>query len=251
MTWPNSMIRAGKLHNQDKRLFWVADKISADDFPDVGSALRDPDGLLAIGGDLNVSRLLDAYQRGIFPWYNNGQPILWWSPDPRCVLSPNEIHISASLKKTLRQNRFQVTFNRAFEQVIRLCAAPRKGNPATWISEGIIHAYKGLYDLGHILSVECWHNGNLVGGLYGVVIGKIYFGESMFSTMSNASKVAMVHLAAQLQLHQFQLIDCQIYSTHMDSLGAKNISRDQFINILEQYCHKTDKYDWPGDSLLP
>lgn len=244
------MTRMGKLQCSDKKIYWIADKISADDFPDVSSALRDPDGLLAIGGDLQPSRLLNAYQRGIFPWYNQGQPILWWSPNPRCVLSPDEVHISTSLRKTLRQHRFQVTFNQAFEQVIRLCAGPRDGKPGTWISEEIIHAYKGLYDLGNILSAECWYNGNLVGGLYGIVIGKVYFGESMFSKMSNASKVAMVHLAAQLQFHQFQLIDCQIYSTHMDSLGAKNISRDQFVNILKHYCQKTENYNWPRNSLL-
>ena len=245
------MTRQDKFNNPEKKLFWVSEKLMADDFPDVHSALRDPDGLLAIGGDLGASRLLNAYQKGIFPWYSSGQPILWWSPDPRCVMIPGDIHISTSLRKTLRQNRFQVTFNQAFDQVIRMCASPRKGQPGTWISEDIIHAYKDLYELGHILSVECWQNGELAGGLYGVVIGKVYFGESMFSIIPNASKVAMAHLAAQLGLKQFQLIDCQIYSTHLDSLGAINLSRDQFVKMLENLCRYPSIYNWPKDSLLP
>jgi len=232
----------GKL--QANEIYWIADKICANDFPDVNRALKEPDGLLAIGGDLDSSRLLDAYQRGIFPWYNQGQPILWWSPDPRCILEPEQIHISRSLKKILRQGVFKVTCNQAFDQVIRLCAAPRKGVAGTWITEDIIRAYKRLFELGHILSIECWQHQRLAGGVYGVVIGKVYFGESMFSLMPNASKVAMVHLAELLKKHEFRLIDCQLYSTHLDSLGAKNISRSEFISLLGQYCKLPDTYNW-------
>ncbi len=232
----------GKL--QANEIYWIADKICANDFPDVNRALKEPDGLLAIGGDLDSSRLLDAYQRGIFPWYNQGQPILWWSPDPRCILEPLQIHISRSLKKILRQGVFEVTCNQAFDQVIRQCAAPRKGMAGTWITEDIIIAYTRLFEIGHILSVECWYKQQLVGGLYGVVIGKVYFGESMFSLMPNASKVAMVHLTEQLKTHEFRLIDCQLYSTHLQSLGAKNISRSEFISLLGQYCKLPGTYNW-------
>lgn len=231
-------------------VYWIADKVIAPGFPEVESALQDPDGLLAIGGDLQPERLLDAYRRGIFPWYSDGQPILWWSPDPRCVLFPDAIHISASLRKVLRKNRFRVTFNQAFDQVIRLCAAPRRGRPETWISADIIDAYTELYRSGNILSVECWHAGQLVGGVYGVVIGNVYFGESMFSKMANASKIALVHLGAMLHSRNFPLIDCQVYSAHLQSLGASMITRERFTAILEQHCIPIVKHDWPADSVL-
>jgi len=240
----------GSQQASSNKLYWVADNILADGFPDVNSALRDPDGLLAIGGDLDMDRLLDAYRRGIFPWYSQGQPVLWWSPDPRCVLKPDEIHISRSLKKTLRQNLFKVTFNQAFDKIIRKCAEPRKGNADTWITEDIIHAYTALYNHGHILSVECWYEGDLVGGLYGVVIGKIYFGESMFSRMPDASKVALIHLGKELQSRNFRLIDCQIYSRHLNRLGAKPIARKLFVSILKNYCNKIEIYNWPKQSEM-
>jgi leucyl/phenylalanyl-tRNA--protein transferase len=232
------------------KLYWVAENVTADDFPDVSCALRDPDGLLAIGGDLETGRLLDAYRRGIFPWYSQGQPILWWSPDPRCVLKPDEIHISRSLAKTLRQGRYRVTFNQAFDQVIRKCAGPRKGVADTWITPDIINAYTALYEHGHILSAACWCGDELVGGLYGVVIGKVYFGESMFSTMTDASKVAMVHLGHLLQLNNFRLIDCQVYSRHLNSMGARPIPRNLFINILKSYCDIQETYNWPRQSTF-
>ena len=225
-----------KNQTSNNKLYWVTDNIIADTFPPVNSALRDPDGLLAIGGDLTVERLLDAYSKGIFPWYSQGQPVLWWSPDPRCVLVPEEIHISRSLSKTIRKNSFNVTFNTAFHDVIKKCAQPRKGNPDTWITNEIIHAYSELNDIGHILSVECWHNDLLVGGLYGVILGQIYFGESMFSHMPNASKVALAHLTTELKNRNFRLIDCQIFSKHLQSLGAKPIPRNLFINTLKHYC---------------
>ena len=175
-------------------IYWVADNIIADDFPPVNKALRDPDGLLAIGGDLTIPRLLEAYRRGIFPWYSEGQPILWWSPNPRCVIEFNNFRISRSLRKTLRKERYHVTFNRAFAEVIRHCAQPRPGHDGTWITRDIASTYTRLHDLGHAISVESWNGDVLSGGLYGVVIGKVFFGESMFSRETDASKVAMVHL---------------------------------------------------------
>lgn len=228
----------------DTKIYWIADNISADGFPNVEKALRDPEGLLAIGGDLKPDRLLHAYQSGIFPWFNRGQPVLWWSPDPRCVLKPEAMHISTSLNKTLRKGLYRVTFNEAFDQVIRLCAEPRAGFADTWISEEMIKAYTALYNLGHILSVECWDQNELVGGLYGVVIGKVYFGESMFSRKRDASKVALVHLVRLLEAHGFRLIDCQIYSSHLQSLGASEMPRHEFISLLRTYCDLDEKCDW-------
>jgi len=245
------MIRLDPSNKTDSKIYWIAENISADDFPDVHSALHDPEGLLAIGGDLGPTRLLHAYQQGIFPWYNHGQPVLWWSPDPRCVLLPEEIHISSSLAKVLRKDRFRISFNQAFDRVIRMCAEPRDGIPDTWISGEIIKAYRDLYDLGHVLSVECWEGNELVGGLYGVVIGKVYFGESMFSRVSNASKVALVHLADQLRRNGFRLIDCQIWSRHLQSLGARTIPRHDFVNLLEKFCRTGGEYDWPRDTKSP
>jgi leucyl/phenylalanyl-tRNA--protein transferase len=223
--------------SSSNKLYWVADNVIADTFPPVETALHDPNGLLAIGGDLSADRLLDAYGKGIFPWYSQGQPILWWSPDPRCVLIPNEMYISKSLKKLMRKNKFIITNNKAFDDVISKCAEPRNGNPDTWITNEINDAYKALNNKGHILSIEVWHNNYLVGGLYGVVLGKVFFGESMFSNISNASKVALAHLADLLKTNNFKLIDCQIYSKHLQSLGAKPMQRNLFINTLKHYCN--------------
>ncbi len=235
----------------EQRIFWIADRIFDDDFPDVRSALREPDGLLAIGGDLHPARLLDAYRKGIFPWFNPGQPVLWWSPDPRCVLRPAEIHIASSLHKLLRRHQFRVSFNQAFDQVIRSCAEPRADGRGTWLSEEMIQAYTGLHQRGYAVSVECWYDEDLVGGLYGVVAGRVYFGESMFSRMANASKVCLVHLARQLDLAGFPLIDCQIHSTHMSSLGATLIPREQFTDLLAHYCYEPDIMEWPAQSVYP
>ena len=235
-----TMTRITKNQTGNNKLYWVADNIISDSFPPVNSALRDPDGLLAIGGDLTPERLIDAYKSGIFPWYSQGQPILWWSPDPRCVLKPDEFHISRSLGKFLRRNTFHTTINKAFLEVIRKCAEPRNGNPDTWITDEIIKSYTELFHYGHALSVETWHDSKLVGGLYGVVIGKIFFGESMFTNMPNASKAAMAFLAYELDKRNFRLIDCQIYSKHLHSLGAKPIPRNLFINILKNYCNQAD-----------
>ncbi|MEO6696524.1 MAG: leucyl/phenylalanyl-tRNA--protein transferase, partial [Gammaproteobacteria bacterium] len=167
-------------------------------FPDVNLALREPDGLLALGGDLSPERLLAAYRKGIFPWYNEGQPILWWSPDPRAVLFPSRVKISRSLRKTLRQGRYRITLDQAFRSVIEGCAAPRNGVPGTWISRAMMEAYTELHERGYAHSVEAWRDGQLVGGLYGVALGRVFFGESMFSRSPDASKVALASLARQL-----------------------------------------------------
>ena len=229
----------------DNHLYWVADNVIANDFPKVSSALRDPDGLLAIGGDLSMQRLLSAYKNGIFPWYSEGQPILWWSPDPRCVLEPSKIKISRSLSRTLRKNQFQVSYNQAFTEVIRACAEPREAESGTWITNDMTQAYLALHKAGYAVSVECWHNCKLVGGLYGIAIGKVFFGESMFSRISDASKVALVNLTQTLNAKGFRLIDCQVHSSHLQSLGAEPMRRELFATILDEYCSATETVSWP------
>lgn len=218
------------------QIYWVQDNILATSFPPLEKALRDPDGLLAIGGTLSEERLLDAYTKGIFPWFNQGQPVMWWSPDPRCVLFPKEIKISRSLTKRIKQGSFKVTYNTAFWNVINECAAARNGIDDTWITNEIKEAYFNLYKLGYAHSVECWLGNKLVGGLYGMAMGKIFFGESMFSRASDASKVALVNLSEQLAAQDFKLIDCQVHSKHLQSLGAKPIQRKLFIQFLNNYC---------------
>ena len=198
-------------------------------FPDVEHALKEPDGLLAIGGDLSPARLLRAYRHGIFPWYSNDQPILWWSPDPRSVLYPEHLKVSRSLRRTLKKNVFSVTADVAFRRVIQYCAEPRSTGAGTWLTHDMVEAYCRLHTVGYAHSVETWHEGDLVGGLYGVVLGKIFFGESMFSRRSDASKVAFIRLAGHLQKWGYALIDCQVASTHLTSLGAQAIPRSDFI----------------------
>jgi leucyl/phenylalanyl-tRNA--protein transferase len=242
------MTTLGQEQTREQQLYWVADNVIANRFPAVDTALRDPDGLLAIGGDLSTARLLDAYRRGIFPWYSEGQPILWWSPDPRCVLEPGQLRISRSLRKTLRKQLFRVTFNQAYAEVIEACAKPRHGCTETWITDAMASAYIRLFEEGHAVSVECWYEEQLVGGLYGVVIGRIFYGESMFSVMTDASKVAMVHLDRELQEKDFRLIDCQVHSRHLQTLGAKPVPRKLFVNILENYCNKETCLDWPVET---
>jgi leucyl/phenylalanyl-tRNA--protein transferase len=211
------------------------------DFPAVALALREPDGLLAVGGDLSMERLLTAYRRGIFPWYSGDQPILWWSPDPRSVLFPDKLHISRSLRKTLRKQQFKITMDTAFADVIYACSQPRAGEPGTWITDEMQQAYIRLHQAGHAHSVECWLKDELVGGLYGVAIGHVFFGESMFSFVTDASKVAFVFLVRQLQRWQFGLIDCQIQSAHLDQFGAELIPRSEFITLLDQFCLQGDQ----------
>lgn len=214
------------------------------DFPPVNEALEDPNGLLAAGGDLSAERILAAYRQGIFPWYNPDEPILWWSPDPRCVLFPDELHVSRSLRKAARRGDYRLTLDTAFERVIQSCAAPRGGQPGTWISADMQHAYCRLHLLGHAHSVELWREGALVGGLYGIALGGVFFGESMFSTQSNASKIAFVHLVEQLKEWGYAMIDCQVYSDHLASLGAREIPRRQFIDKLRTALRLNPDHRW-------
>lgn len=219
-------------------LTWLPASVDSK-FPPIDHAFED--GLLAAGGDLSASRLIDAYQQGIFPWFNRNDPILWWSPDPRMVLFTDQIKVSRSLKKTLRTTAIKVTMDRAFADVISSCAAPRPNqgdntDDITWIHPDMIDAYTQLHQQGIAHSVECWHEGQLIGGLYGIAIGQVFFGESMFSIMANSSKIALVALCQQLQRWGFPLIDCQIYSEHLASMGAREIVRKDFIGYLDNYC---------------
>jgi leucyl/phenylalanyl-tRNA--protein transferase len=216
--------------------FWLNPENPDLSFPDVELALQEPDGLLAIGGDLSCERLLNAYANGIFPWYGPGQPILWWSPDPRLVLKPESLHVSRSLKKTLKKGLFRVTLDEAFESVIGYCAGARNNTSGTWITPEMSAAYLELHRRGYAHSVECWRDQQLVGGLYGVSIGRVFFGESMFAHASDASKVALATLAAQLQRWDFPLIDCQVHTRHLESLGATSLSRREFTARLHHTC---------------
>ncbi|MBI5890127.1 MAG: leucyl/phenylalanyl-tRNA--protein transferase [Nitrosomonadales bacterium] len=213
-------------------------------FPAVTQALRSPNGLLAAGGDLSTARLLEAYRHGIFPWFSAGEPILWWSPDPRMVLFPNEFKVSHSLRKTLRHGRHQVRVDSAFEQVMRACAAPREGANGTWIHEEMIAAYCELHRLGYAHSVETWMDGELVGGLYGMALGRMFYGESMFSRKTDASKIALAHLAAQLGRWNFGMIDCQMNTPHLASLGAREIPRKEFIARLQDLINCSPVPAW-------
>lgn len=210
-------------------------------FPPIEQAT--PEGLLAIGGDLRPERLLEAYRHGIFPWYNDDQPILWWSPDPRAVLFPNKLHVPRSLQKCLRQNRFTVTLDTSFRTVMEQCAGPRTQYPegGTWITEDMLDAYTRLYDLGYAHSVETWQDGLLVGGLYGVAIGGAFFAESMFTTVDDASKVALVRLVRQLHAWGFRMIDCQQFSPHVARFGAEEIPRSGFVAHLTEALTLPDR----------
>lgn len=208
-------------------------------FPPLASALNEPNGLLAAGGDLSTARLIQAYRRGIFPWYEDPQPILWWSPDPRCVLLPGAVHISKSLRKTLHSGRFRVTCDTAFTEVMRACAAPRSYSRDTWINSAMLQAYTDLHELGVAHSIEVWRQNRLVGGLYGVALGKVFFGESMFSHANDASKVALVYLGGQLQAWGYELIDCQVTNEHLMSLGATEMPRAEFEERLQDSVDAT------------
>ena len=219
-------------------------------FPPVRSALKKPNGLLAAGGDLSPERLLEGYRRGIFPWYSEGDPILWWSPDPRMVLFPAEFRISRSLGKTLRNRRYEARFDSAFEDVIASCAAPRKGESGTWIGQAMVEAYMELHRLGYAHSVETWVAGDLAGGLYGVAMGGVFFGESMFSRVRDASKIALAALVAHLKSAGFGLIDCQMHTRHLETLGAREIPRAQFSRLLEELVHyPRSPGTWSGASF--
>jgi leucyl/phenylalanyl-tRNA--protein transferase len=208
--------------------------------------LADPDGLLAVGGDLTPERVLLAYQMGIFPWYANDTPILWWSPDPRLVLFPDELKVSKSLQRVMAKGVFTVTVNRAFRDVIEQCAvAPRGTGEGTWLVPGMIEAYCKLHQLGYAQSVESWHEGALVGGLYGIALGRVFFGESMFTLKSDASKVALVYLVKLLQAAQFEVIDCQVTTRHLQSLGAREIPRQEFLAHLSMALDGEDLHPRP------
>ncbi|WP_271270336.1 leucyl/phenylalanyl-tRNA--protein transferase [Aliamphritea hakodatensis] len=216
-------------------------------FPPIEEALDDPNGLLAAGADLSPERLLNAYRRGIFPWFADDEPILWWSPNPRCVMRPEAIHLSKSLRKRIRRGGFDVSFNNDFAAVINACAQPRPGQPETWITEDIQQAYLNLHHLGHAHSVEVREDGQLIGGLYGIAIGKLFFGESMFSRRTDASKIAYVFFAKQLQKWGYALIDCQVYNDHLASLGAEVIPRTEFKHYLDRYLDIPCTHPWQFD----
>ena len=203
-----------------------------DPFPPVARALKDPNGLLAAGGDLSLERLLDAYRHGIFPWFSRGEPILWWSPDPRMVLYTGELKVSRSLSKNLRNKGYRVTADTAFERVLRGCAGPRRGAPGTWLGAAMQKAYLALHRAGRAHSFETWRGDDLVGGLYGVAVGRMFYGESMFSTATDASKVALVGLVRALVARGFPLIDCQMQTPLLASLGGREIPRAAFLRSL-------------------
>lgn len=232
------------------RIAWISQDDPPDAFPDISAALTAPDGLLAAGGDLKPDRLLYAYRRGVFPWFDRGQPILWWSPDPRCVLKPESFHVARRLRRSIRNAQFGMSFNETFSSVMESCAADRIGQEGTWITEEMLDAYLSLHDQGWAHSVEVWRDDELVGGLYGVAIGKAFFGESMFSDVSNASKIAMWALCDLLARHQFEILDCQVVSPHLTSLGATLMPRTEFGALLKRACNPASKFtDWPEDRL--
>lgn len=219
-------------------------------FPPVEKAMRYPNGLLAAGDELSPERLLDAYHHGIFPWFNEGEPILWWSPDPRMVLLPEEIKVSRSLAKRLRRREFEVRLDTSFAEVIDACAAPRADRGGTWITSNMQRAYSRLHELGYSHSVEAWQDGVLAGGLYGVAIGQAFYGESMFSRRSDASKVALVHLAYYLESRAFRVIDCQMNTPHLASLGAREIPRNAFVAGLREWTQRGDPPGkWPANAV--
>lgn len=220
-------------------------------FPDPKHALCEPNGLLAVGGDLTPTRLTHAYRCGIFPWFSDGDPILWWSPDPRTVLFPSQIHVSRSLRKRLRNTSFHVTFDRAFSAVLHGCAAPRDAQDGTWIVPEMIAAYETLHAQGLAHSVEIWQDEQLVGGLYGVAIGRVFFGESMFSRASDASKIALVYLCQQLEAWGFELIDCQMRTDHLLRMGAFELSRTGFIAALNRFCPQAGRPGSWSDFIHP
>ncbi len=208
-------------------------ELNSFEFPEICLALSEPNGLLAVGGDLSINRLLEAYRRGIFPWYEKDQPILWWSPDPRSVLYPEHLYVSRSLRKAISRGTFDIRYDQAFAEVIKACAAPRSKANGTWITQEMYQAFNELHALGVAHSVETWRDGKLVGGLYGIAMGNVFFGESMFSRERDASKIALFHLVEKLKADEFTLIDCQVHSEHLASMGAIEIPRAEFNAHLQ------------------
>ncbi|MCK6392248.1 leucyl/phenylalanyl-tRNA--protein transferase [Zoogloea sp.] len=224
---------------------WLGDHPA---FPPLSRALREPNGLLAAGGALTPEWLLAAYQRGIFPWFNDGEPILWWSPNPRMVVFPDEVRITRSLHKTLRKGDYEVRLDHDFAGVIRACAAPREPGGRTWITPEIQAAYIRMHQLGYAHSVETYMNGALVGGLYGMALGQAFFGESMFSRRTDASKIAFAHLTRFLEQRNFRVLDCQMTTRHLASLGGREIARDEFAKLLDAFADVTSPpARWPED----
>jgi leucyl/phenylalanyl-tRNA--protein transferase len=217
-------------------LVWLSRQDAPDRFPPPERALDEPNGLLAAGGDLAPERLLAAYVRGIFPWYQDEQPILWWSPDPRAVLWPRDLKVSRSLRRSIAKGGYEVAVDTAFDRVVRECAAPRHDGGSTWITADMARAYGRLHRLGWAHSFETWSGSALVGGLYGVAIGRVFFGESMFARATDASKVALHALVRNIEARGFALIDCQVASAHMSSLGATSIPRRKFVRLLADLC---------------
>lgn len=214
------------------RLHWLDPRNPHQPFPPAHLAMREPNGLLAIGGDLSLTRLLRAYSQGIFPWYNPDEPILWWCPDPRSVLLPSTLHVSRSLRRAIARGDYAVTLDRAYAAVLDACAGPRRGSRGTWLGDDMRRAYRQLHEHGYGHSVEVWRAGELIGGLYGIALGGVFFGESMFSHADNASKLALYWLCRQLDAWAFELVDCQVSSAHLDSLGATDLPRGEFLRRL-------------------
>ncbi len=236
---------------KNRRITWLSPADPPSRFPPVELAMDEPDGLLAAGGDLSVARLLNAYPRGIFPWYDSGQPILWWSPDPRCVLDPGDFRLARRMHRDCRRSAMTVTFNRNFSEVISACAAPRRTLQGTWITPDMQSAYLKMHELGWAHSTELWREDRLVGGVYGLAIGRVFFGESMFSRETNASKFALFALCQVLEENGFVLLDCQTVSSHLLTLGAVTVPRRDFVAELDRHCTPPAAFDrWPRESLL-
>ena len=232
------------------RVVWLSASDVPDSFPPVEDALREPDGLLAAGGDLSTSRILAAYRSGIFPWYDDGQPLLWWSPDPRCVFRPGDLHVSRRLLREVRNSPCELRFNTAFTDVIQACAGPRRHQRGTWITREMRTAYERLHQEGWAHSIEVWHGDALIGGLYGLAIGHAFFGESMFSRQSNASKLALLYINRLLSSGVVGILDCQVQSSHLVSLGAVTIPRNEFVRQIDELCTPPDRFaEWPAAPL--
>jgi len=232
------------------QITWIDSNDPPEAFPDIEKAFETPDGLLAAGGDLSSERLLYAYRHGIFPWFDEGQPILWWSPDPRCVLYTNELCLTRRTIRSLKNSNFTIRVNTAFSDVVTSCAAHREGQDGTWITAEMMAAYQDLHERNWAHSIEVWDSDRLVGGLYGIAIDRVFFGESMFSRENNASKAAMFVLCKMLRENNVELLDCQVESPHLLTLGAKLISRRQFGSVLQSDCKDClPMTTWPAEPV--
>ena len=232
------------------RIVWLRPDDPPELFPEPASALDEPNGLLAAGGDLGEARLLAAYVRGVFPWYDEGQPILWWSPDPRCILRPADLRVTRRLEQYARRSRLELRFNSSFAAVIDACAGPRRAGSGTWITPEMQAAFASLHDRGWAHSIEVWDERQLVGGLYGLCIGQVFFGESMFSAAPNASKFAMLGLCAIMLKSGLELLDCQVVSGHLLTMGATTMPRAEFCGLLGRLCQPGLPFNgWPEDRV--